>query len=116
EQAEDILQKLEFQILKKDDDKLTIQIPTFRATKDVEIEEDITEEIARMFGYENVQPQLPKTPINLPKEHTERKLKHRARDILSKGLGMNEVYNYSFYSLKDIQKCLLPEELHIKIE
>lgn len=116
EQAEDILQKLEFQILKKEGDKLTIQIPTFRATKDVEIEEDITEEIARMFGYENVQPQLPKTPINLPKEHTERKLKHRARDILSKGLGMNEVYNYSFYSLKDIQKCLLPEELHIKIE
>lgn len=116
EQAEEILSKLEFKILKKDGEKLTIEIPSFRATKDVEIEEDITEEIARMFGYENVVPQLPASPIRLPEENTERKLKHRAREILSKGLGMNEVYNYSFYSLKDIQKCLLPEELHIKVE
>ncbi|MEZ4087374.1 MAG: phenylalanine--tRNA ligase subunit beta [Candidatus Gracilibacteria bacterium] len=116
EQAEDILLKLGFQILKKDKDSFELQIPTWRATKDVEIEEDITEEIARMFGYENVTPILPKTPTKLPTENTERKLKHRAREILSKGLGMNEVYNYSFYSAKDIQKCMLPEELHIKVE
>lgn len=116
EQAEEILEKLEFKILKKDGEKRTVEIPSFRATKDIEIEEDLTEEIGRMFGYENVQPVLPSSAIRLPEENTERKLKHRAREILSKGLGMNEVYNYSFYSLKDIQKALIPEELHIKVE
>lgn len=116
EQAEEILEKLEFKILKKDGEKLTVEIPSFRATKDIEIEEDLTEEVARMFGYENVKPVLPESPIKLPTENNERKLKHRAREILSKGLGMNEVYNYSFYSLKDIQKSLIPEELHIKVD
>ncbi len=111
-----ILESLEFKTTILPENRLKIEIPTFRATKDISIEDDIVEEIARMYGYENIEARLPDMPIKLPIENRERVLKHSARQILALGLGFNEVYNYSFYSLGDIKKCLLPEELHIKVQ
>lgn len=120
EEVQSILEKLEFKIDKtsnaKSETTTTVQVPSHRATKDVSIEDDLVEEIARLHGYENIEPILPKLPTILPEENTERKLKHRAREILSLGLGFTEVYNYSFYSQKDVHKCMLPEELHITVE
>lgn len=115
-----ILESLEFKIIKtfggKTVKKLEVEIPSFRATKDVSMEDDLVEEIARIHGYENITPLLPELPARLPEENTERVLKHRARQIMSYGLGFTEVYNYSFYSKKEIEKALLPEELHEKVE
>jgi len=96
--------------------KIKVTIPTFRPIKDIEIEDDIVEEVARLHGYENIEPQLPALPIKLPMENRERRQKHALRRLLSLGLGFDEVYNYSFYSINDIKKTLLPEELHEKIE
>lgn len=96
--------------------KIKVTVPTFRPIKDIEIEDDIVEEVARLHGYDNIEPKLPELPIKLPLENRERVQKHILRKLISLGLGFNEVYNYSFYSLKDIQKTLLPEELHEKIE
>lgn len=115
-QVLDILNSLEFKAEKGGAKGINVEIPSFRATKDISIEDDLVEEIARLYGYENIGEELPHLPINLPEENTERKRKHEARNILSYGLGFNEVYNYSFYSQKEIQKCMLPEELHIKVE
>lgn len=111
-----ILTRLEFKPILSGKDKLKVEVPTFRATKDVSIEDDLVEEIARMHGYENIPAQLPELPIKLPIENTERKLKHLARQILATGLGFDEVYNYSFYGTADIKKSMLPEELHIKLQ
>ncbi len=111
-----ILESLEFKTVMLPENWLKIEIPTFRAAKDISMEDDIVEEVARMHGYENIEALLPDMPIKLPIENRERALKHYARQILALGLGFNEVYNYSFYSLTDINKCLLPEELHIKVQ
>lgn len=112
----DILEKLEFKAEELPENRLKVKVPSFRATKDISIEDDLVEEIARMYGYENIQPLLPELPIKLPMQNHERIKKHYARQILAYGLGFNEVYNYSFYSLNDIHKNLLPEELHIKVQ
>ncbi len=117
-----ILGSLEFKIntlnnaTQKNKDILEVEIPSFRATKDVEIEDDIVEEIARMHGYENIEPVLPDLPARLPEENIERILKHRARQLLAYGMDFTEVYNYSFYSLNDIKKTLLPKEIHEKVD
>jgi phenylalanyl-tRNA synthetase beta chain len=115
EEVLDILDRLGFRVIKTSGSKLKIEIPAYRPMKDISIEDDLVEEIARLHGYENIEPRLPELPIRLPLENKERKLKHYARQILSFGLGFDEVYNYSFYSINDIRKCLLPEELHEKI-
>lgn len=100
----------------KSSPKIKITVPSYRATKDISIEDDILEEVARFYGYENIPELLPSLPTKLPVENNERFLKHLVRKIMSWGLGFNEIYNYSFYSIDDIKKALLPEEPHLQIE
>lgn len=95
--------------------KLKIRIPSHRATGDVDIEEDITEEIARIYGYNRIAAEMPKLPINLPIENETRALKHVTRNILSAGLGFTEVMNYSFYNEEIFKKLGLEEMRHIKV-
>lgn len=115
-QMKEILESLEFEVkagTKKGIFEVTV--PTFRANKDVKIEDDIVEEIARIFGYGNIPATLPSLPTKLPEENTERFKKHRARELLSFGLGFDEVSNYSFYGKNEIERCLMKEEGHVKL-
>lgn len=109
-----ILTALEFDITEVGK-KLKIRIPSHRATGDVDIEEDITEEIARIYGYNQIAAEMPKLPINLPIENETRNLKHSTRNILSAGLGFTEVMNYSFYNEEVFKKFGLEDMRHIKV-
>jgi phenylalanyl-tRNA synthetase beta chain len=110
-----ILESLEFKLKEKTTDIFEVEIPSFRSSKDVTIEDDLVEEIARIYGYENIPIILPELPTRLPIENTERFKKHRARELFSYALGFDEVYNYSFYGLKDLKNCNIPEAGHIKL-
>lgn len=115
-QMKEILESLEFEVktgTKKG--TFSVTVPTFRANKDIKIEDDIVEEIARIFGYGNIPATLPTLPTRLPQENTERFKKHRARELLSFGLGFDEVSNYSFYGKNEIERCLMKEEGHVKL-
>ncbi len=114
-----ILTGLEFEVAKKSDDILEVTVPTFRATKDVDIEDDLVEEIARMYGYENIPAEVPDLPIKVPRRNKQRTLKHKARMILA-GMGLSEVYTYTFYG-EDIMSNALPaasklQDKHLQIE
>ncbi len=113
-----LLKRLQFNVksLSGKPKKLEITVPSFRATKDINSEDDILEEVARLHGYEKIQPTLPSLPIKLPQENTQRKLEHQTRNVLSHKLGLSEVYNYSFYSKDELAACNLPEDLHLKLE
>ncbi|MCX6783559.1 MAG: phenylalanine--tRNA ligase subunit beta [candidate division WWE3 bacterium] len=74
-------------------DALQITVPTSR--QDVVIAEDLIEEIARIYGYENIKPTLPQKdlrPVSLTSSQSEDRL---LRDNL-RLLGYDEVYSYSF--------------------
>lgn len=109
-----IFESLAFQV-KEDKETFEITIPTFRATKDVTTEDDLIEEVARIYGYDNIETSLPTLPTKLPQENIERFRKHRARELFSYGLGMDEVYNYSFYGKAELEKCLMTEDHHLKL-
>ncbi len=110
-----ILEKLEFKIEEKGENSFEVTVPTFRASKDVSIEDDLIEEIARMYGYDNIAPELPTLPTKLPLDNNERFKKHRARELFSYALGFEEVYNYSFYGQTEIDNCLMSEAGHLKV-
>lgn len=57
----EILEALDFGV-KKDGQKLTVTVPSYRATKDIEYEADVIEEIGRVIGYDNI---TPVSPINI---------------------------------------------------
>lgn len=52
--VEKILAGLDFEIIKKDDEKITIIVPTFR--HDIEREIDLIEEIVRIYGFDGIPP------------------------------------------------------------
>ena len=90
-----ILKKLSFDV-EKHEGIYTITIPSFRATKDVAIAEDIIEEIGRYIGYDSITPVMPairSTATNVHKTYTTRAIKR----LLSNSLLMRELYGYSFF-------------------
>lgn len=83
---------------------LAVTIPSWRATKDISLPEDIVEEVVRIYGYEKIPATLPLFPINAPFKNDLHVLTGTVRDILVKELTYTEVYNYSFISGTQIAK------------
>ena len=86
-----ILEALEFKV----DQQFNVTVPSWRATKDISIKEDLVEEIGRMIGYDNIAPVAPLSPARVPPENPERMLHHKVREMAA-AQGFTEVYNYSF--------------------
>lgn len=116
EEIKNLLEKLEFKVVDKSKTTLRVTVPTFRATKDVTSEDDLIEEVARLYGYDNIPATLPILPTTLPTPNFERETKHLARNILSAELGFNEVNNYSFYGHAELSRCLIPEPHHVLLQ
>jgi len=98
-----ILTRLGFEVKAKKD-ILSIKIPTWRATKDVAIAEDVVEEVARFYGFNNIISTLPSLPIYPPRKNHLRSLERELANILVRELGYAEVYNYSFVSEAQVKK------------
>jgi phenylalanyl-tRNA synthetase beta chain len=109
-----ILKKLELDP-KLESKKINCQIPTFR--NDIQIEEDIIEEVARIWGYNKFPKTLPVSNISTQKipffydPTLHNKLKH-----LLIAVGYMEVQTYALTSKKAIDKAQLQEDAHIKID
>jgi len=110
------LTRLQFKVTNAPKGMLKIEVPSFRAQKDVDTEDDLIEEVARIYGYDQIPPVLPSLPTKLPEENLERVVKHDLRKFISYGLNFNEIQSYSFYSKDDLDNCSLDEETHVRIE
>lgn len=93
----DMLSRIGFEVATSGDE-LSITVPTWRATGDIAIPEDIIEEVARMYGYGNIPTTFPLFPIAPPPPSTERDLKKRVKELVAYEAGYTEIYNYSFVS------------------
>ena len=76
---------------------LTVTVPSWRATKDVNTPDDLVEEVGRMIGYETIPPVAPAVLSMVPMDSPERLYLRRVR-ALAASQGFTEVYNYSFLS------------------
>ncbi len=101
---------------KKDKETMKIEVPSWRGTKDISIEEDIVEEIARMYGYDNIGTVLPAFSI-IPPERNELRLNERkARVVLSRELGFTETLNYSFVSPRPLELLGVEISEHLELD
>ena len=93
--VERILQGLGFGI-ETIGEKYKVTVPSFRATKDVTIAEDIVEEVARFVGYSTIVPRAPlrtMTAFSTSRQNRMRALKA----ICASSLRMHELHTYAFY-------------------
>jgi len=99
-----ILISLGFEIENDDGENLQIKVPSYRATKDVSIAEDLLEEVSRMIGYDNLEPALPSSTLEVPIIGYDHKIVEKIKDILAKDVNLSEVHNYSFVGTKQLNK------------
>lgn len=106
----DILTKLEFKIDKQYDNCLELTPPTFRG--DVEREIDVIEEIARIFGYENIPSTLFNSTVVQEGKDKRQKTLDKIRNILI-SLGMHEIISYSMITPKYLDWLKLPNSHYL---
>ena len=87
-----LLESIELPV-KAQGSELSIEVPSFRV--DLEREVDLIEEIARLYGYDNIQPTIPAGRGTYPRFSHERRTELAVREILS-AAGMFETINYAF--------------------
>jgi len=89
------LHSLGFQVT-RDGDALVALVPTWRATRDVRIPEDLVEELGRHYGYQRIQSQAPRVAARPPYTPPLRLLERKVRQTLVFGAGASEVVLYGF--------------------
>ncbi|MDI6854225.1 MAG: phenylalanine--tRNA ligase subunit beta [Deltaproteobacteria bacterium] len=95
EKVEEILGRLHIPSISFDGEHLVVQAPSHRG--DLQREEDLIEEVARLAGYDEIPVTLPEGLVDIPKPPPEAGLRQEARHILQ-GLGFCEAVTYSFQS------------------
>ncbi len=75
---------------------LKVSVPSWRATRDISIQEDLIEEIGRMWGYDNIPSSLPQMSIAPPPISPEKRLVSEIRSMMHAQLHYDELLSHSF--------------------
>lgn len=102
-----ILERLEFKCNLISSDKLELEVPSFRL--DIAEDADILEEIARIYGYENI-------PTATLEGNATAGVKTKKQKFIDKiinnsiSVGLNEILTYSFVSPRGVDKINLSQD------
>lgn len=113
-EVRDILQSLSFGVEENTPGVLTVSVPSWRATKDISIKEDLVEEVGRMIGYEAIAPAPPLVPTTVPPSNELRVSLNGFRRLIA-AQGYTEVYNYSFLSDELARQFQLDPADHVRV-
>ncbi|NQT32548.1 MAG: phenylalanine--tRNA ligase subunit beta [Candidatus Omnitrophica bacterium] len=92
EEVKRIFEKLGLKILEEDEGSVLVEAPTFR--EDLKSEIDLTEEVARIYGYDNIPGKIEKFIPQVKRKEKTRLVKEKLVKTLS-ALGLDEIMTYS---------------------
>ena len=107
-EVETILKRLGFAV-GEEGRRFAVTVPLRR--NDIFLEEDIIEEVARLYGYEKIPATLPRGELMECREELPERLQGLTRETLT-ACGFNEIITYSFISPEALQTLLLPADDH----
>lgn len=99
-----LLESIGFICKPKDADTMYVLCPTFRV--DIEREADLVEEVARLYGYNNIPTTLPGADLSYP-EQDHRRLKRADATRMLLSIGFSEAINYSFGNPRHVDQLNL---------
>jgi phenylalanyl-tRNA synthetase beta chain len=109
-----ILESLGFNVQELGPADFLVAVPSWRATKDISIKDDLLEEVGRMLGYESITPRAPLIESVVPPENGSRKYLRRVRNMAA-AQGFTEVYNYSFVTEEMARAFHMNLEEHVGV-
>ncbi len=74
---------------------IKVRVPSFRV--DVSRPEDLSEEVARLWGYNRIETHFPDVPVRAGGPSARIVMREQIRDVMA-GMGFSEAVNYSFTS------------------
>jgi phenylalanyl-tRNA synthetase beta chain len=93
-----------------------VRVPTWRATKDISLREDLMEEVGRIHGYDRIHPFAPQWTVESPRMDPHRQLQRAAKDFLMLHGGMTEVFTYSLVGAAHCRSFSLEPDAHIRLQ
>ncbi|HDH5886167.1 TPA: phenylalanine--tRNA ligase subunit beta [Staphylococcus aureus] len=95
------------------DDVITVQVPSRR--KDITIKEDLIEEVARIYGYDDIPSTLPVFEKVTSGQLTDRQYKTRMVKEVLEGAGLDQAITYSLVSKEDATAFALQQRQTIDL-
>ena len=114
EHIEKTLTALGFQVV-TEGETFTVTVPSWRATKDVTLKADLIEEITRIYGYDNFNPETSRSPLYPVRMGVEKSKEDRLKDLLVKRFSLHEVHSYLWAYYDEYKKLGMEVEDNVKI-
>lgn len=95
------------------DDVITVQVPSRR--KDITIKEDLIEEVARIYGYDDIPSTLPVFEKVTSGQLTDRQYKTRMVKEVLEGAGLDQAITYSLVSKEDATAFVMQQRQTIDL-
>lgn len=114
ERIVNILADLGFGVKGKNE-QLQVTVPSWRATKDVSIKQDLVEEVARIYGYDNITPaplKFEAVPVTLKREVD---LEYQVKKYLAEKYDATEVHSHIWNFVDFNSKHKINHPSHIKL-
>ncbi len=109
-----ILESLQFGVAETGARRFSVSVPSWRATKDVAMPEDLAEEVGRMIGYDSIEPKPPLVPCAPSFDPPEREFLRGVKRTVA-AQGFTEVSNYSFISEEEARRFGFAVEDHFRV-
>ncbi len=101
--------------VKLENDEFTVDVPTWRATKDVTIKADIIEEITRIYGYDNFEITTTKSDLKPIRAETVKSEDAIIKDLLVNKFNLHEVHSYIWCDGKKFKRLGIDVEDNCRI-
>ncbi len=115
-EMKELLESVEFEVESKGEDRLKVRVPSFRV--DVTRPEDLSEEVARLWGYNKIETSYPSVPARGKVLSPRLLLRSRIREAMT-GFSFFEAINYNFIHSESRQRLGLgdsdPRQAAVKI-
>ena len=109
-----ILERLEFGV-EADGEDFRVRVPSFRATKDITLEQDLIEEVGRIHRYGNIEEEPLQLSITPPPRDERRRLVRHLQDRLAGGARFRENLSYSFIADDLVERLGEAARPHVRV-
>lgn len=93
----------------------SVEVPSWRATKDISLKADIIEEITRIYGYDNFEVNTAVAPLYPVRADVEKTIEDKIKDILVKRFSLHEVHSYVWAYYDEMKELGIEIEKNIKL-
>lgn len=98
-----------------DKDTFTVNVPSWRITKDVTMKADIIEEITRIYGYDNFDVNTTRSPLYPVRLSYVKNDEEKIKDILVKKYNLHEVHSYVWAYNDELKAIGIPVDSNVRL-